>query len=328
MIALLRRVALASLLCLTSLAVAADAQQAKVQRLGILSADSPGPPGGRWTFRDIMHELGYTFGGNLLVDQRWAEGRNERFPSLAAELVALKPDVILADTTPAVIAAMRATATIPIVILHVTDPVGSGLAASLARPGGNVTGATDFGFEMAEKSVDLMHVLVPKATRIAVLLGGDNPVEAFILEANQNAAKAIGFTLLPIMARSPEEYEEAFAFMAKKGAEALIGGGAGASTARNRDKLIELAAKAKLPAMYGARNWVDAGGLLSYGQNRLQKWRYAATYVDKVLKGAKPADLPIEQPTTFDLVINLKTAKALSLTIPQSLLLRATEVIQ
>ena len=329
MIALLRRVVLVSLLCLTTFAIAADAQQAKIPRLAILNADSEGPPGHRDTFRDMMRELGYNYGQNLLVDERWSDGRNERFPNLAAELVALKPDVILADSTPGVIAAMRATTTIPIVIVNVADPVGAGLVASLARPGGNVTGAADFGTELAEKAMDLMHVVVPKATRIAVLMTDDEPVILFRLKGIQDAARKIGLTVLPIMAKSPEDFEKAFASMAEKGAQALILlGGGQTRTDRNRDKIIELAARTKLPTLYLARWYVDAGGLLSYGQNRLQKWRYATTYVDKVLKGAKPADLPIEQPTTFDLVINLKTAKALGLTIPPSLLLRATEVIE
>jgi len=329
MIALLRRVVLVLLLCLTSLAVAADAQQAKVQRLGYLNFDSEGPPGHRDTFRDMMRELGYIYGQNLIVDERWSDGRNERFPSLAAELVALKPDVIVAESAPAVIAAMRATATIPIVMVNVADPVGSGLVASLARPGGNVTGAATFGIETAEKSVDLMHVLVPKATRIAILMTDDNPDIFFRLKAIEDAAKTIGLTVLPTMFRSEEDFEKAIASMAKKDAQALIflAGGV-ANTDRNQDKLIELAARTKLPTMHMGRSAVEAGGLLSYGHSRLERKRFSATYVDKILKGAKPADLPIAQPTTFDFFINLKTAKALGLTIPQSLLLRATEVIQ
>ena len=329
MIALLRRVALVSLLCLTTFAIAVDAQPAKVPRLGILDQDAPPTPGSRNTFRDMMRELGYIYGQNLIVEERFAEGRNERFPSLAAELVALKPDVILADSTPGAIAAMHATATIPIVIVNVSDPVGSGLVASLARPGGNITGVTGFPFEMAEKFVELVHVIVPKATRIAVLMS-DHPVHPSHLKVIQAAAKTIGLTVLPTMARSPENFEEAFASMAKQDAQALLvlAGAPFDNTHREWAKIVELAARTKLPTLYTARQFAEAGGLLSFSPNRWLKWRLTAGYVDKVLKGAKPADLPVEQPSVFDLVINLKTAKALGLTIPQSILLRADEVIQ
>jgi putative ABC transport system substrate-binding protein len=223
---------------------------------------------------------------------------------------------------------MHATATIPIVIVNVSDPVGSGLVASLARPGGNITGMAAVGPELAEKSAELMHALVPKATRIAVLMS-DNPIHPAELKAIQNAATTIGLTVLPTMARSPEDFEEAFASMAKKDAQALIVlGGAPFSTPQQIGRIVELTARTKLPTLYPTRQFVDAGGLLSFQPNRWEKWRLTAGYVDKVLKGAKPVDLPVVQPTIYDLVINLKTAKALGLTVPQSVLLRADAVIQ
>ena len=278
--------------------------------------------------RDLLQDLDYIEGQNLVLDRRWAEGRNERFPSLAADLVALKPDVIVADSTPAAIAAKHATAAIPIVMVNVADPVGSGLVASLVRPGGNVTGTTDFGIELAVKSVELIHTATPKATRLAVLLS-DNPVHPTQLKEIQAAAKRRGLTVLPTMVKSSEEFEKAFASMAKQHAGAVIQlGGAPFSTPQQRDKIIELAAKTKLPMMYPTRWWPEAGGLMGYGPSFAFRWRRTATYVDKILKGAKPADLPVEEPTEFHFAINLKTAKVLGLTIPQSLLQRADEVIQ
>jgi putative ABC transport system substrate-binding protein len=276
-----------------------------------------------------LRDLGYIEGRNIVLDRRWAEGQNERFTSLASELVALKPDAIVAETTPAAIAAKRATATIPIVMVWPSDPVDSGLVASLARPGGNVTGVSSLQTELQGKGVELLHAVVPKATRMAALVSDNNPVHPSQLKTIQDAARGLGLTILPTMARSSEDFEEAFRSMAKQKAGALIVlGGAPFASPAQRDKLVELAAKTKLPAMYRNRWWVDAGGLMSYGVNPSEIWRLAAIYVDKILKGAKPADLPVEQPTKFEFVINLKTAKALGLTIPQSVLGRADQVIE
>jgi putative ABC transport system substrate-binding protein len=276
--------------------------------------------------RMALRDLGYVEGQNLVVDVRAAEGRNQRFPGLAAELVALKPDAIVAESTPAAVAAKAATATIPIVMMAVSDPVGSGLVASLARPGGNVTGVTDFGSELAVKAVDLLHTIVPKATRIAVLMS-DNPVHPSQLRAVQDAANAMGIMAVPIMARSSEDLDGAFASIAKQNAGAFIWlGGAPISTNAQRDKLVGLAARARIPALYPGRWIVGGEGLLSYGPTAAYQWTVTAGYVDRILKGAKPYDLPVQQPTRFQLVINLKTAKALDLAIPQSVLLRA-EVI-
>jgi ABC-type uncharacterized transport system substrate-binding protein len=309
--------------------LAALAQQAaKVYRIGILSpnaSESPVSKAAHGELRKSLSDLGYVEGRNLVVDARWAEGKTERLPGLAAELAALKPDVIVANTTQATLAAKQAAAETPIVMLNVTDPVGLGLVASLARPGGNVTGLTDFGFELSSKSVELIREIVPKATRIAVLVS-DNPVHPFQLREIQNAAKRFELTIVPAFAMTTDELEKAVAF-AKANAAALIVLGGGLQSG-NREKISELAKKAKLPTVAYVRPYVDAGALASYGQEVLPQFRLAATYVDKILKGAKPADLPVEQPIKFELVINLHTAKALGLTIPQSLLLRASEVIQ
>jgi len=244
-------------------------------------------------------------------------------------LIAAKPDVIVADSTPAAIAAARATSTFPIVIVNVSDPVGSGLVESLARPGRNVTGAADFGTELAVKAVDLLHVAVPKATRFAVLMS-DNPVHPVQLKEIQNAAKSIGLTVLPTVAKSEEDFEPAFASMAQKNAEAfLLLGGAPFSTDKQIAEITALAAKTKLPGIYPKSFFVTrAGGLMSYGPSSAHKWGMAASYVDKILKGAKPSDLPVQQPTQFELVINMKTAKAIGLTMPQTLLLRADQVTE
>src|SRR5262245_10247795 len=306
--------------------LAAEPQQAKVYRVGVLFQGSP--PTRPSAFTGTLRDVGYIEGRNIVVDWRWAEGKNERYSSLASELVALKPDVIVADTTPAVIAAKRATATIPIVMVLPADPVGSGLVTSLARPGGNVTGAASLETELQVKGVELLHTVVPKAKRMAVLMS-DNPAHPSQLKTIQDAAKGFGLTILPMMVRWSDDFEATFRSMTKQKVEALIVlGGPPFTPSLDGGKLVELAAKTKLPAMYRNRIWVDAGGLLSYGASGSQNWSLAAAYVDKILKGSKPGDLPVQQPTKFELVINMKAAKALGLTIPQSVLLRADQLIQ
>jgi putative ABC transport system substrate-binding protein len=309
--------------------LAAEAQQAKIYRVGFLSQSSPPPPGSQpGVFTRTLRDLGYVEGRNLVLEFRWAEGQNARFPSLAAELVALKPEVIVADSTPGAIAAKRATTVIPIVMVNVSDPVGTGIVASLANPGGNVTGTTDYGMSMAVKDVELLHDLVPRATRIAVLMS-DNPVHPLQLKLVQDAAKSIGLTVLPTLVKTEADLGGAFASMARQKAGAAMWlGGAPFSTPSQSKQLAELAAKAKLPMLYPGRSYVDQGGLMSYAPTYQERYGKAAVFVDKILKGAKPSDLPVEQPTKFELVINLKTAKALGLTIPPSLLARADEVIQ
>jgi len=307
----------------------AEAQETRIYRVGVLTQDSPPAPGSKpGVLRMALQRLGYIEGRNIVFQIRGAEGENARFPTLAAELVALKPDVIVADSTPAAVAAKHATTAIPVVIVNVSDPVGTGLVASLAHPGGNVTGGTDFGTELAVRSVGLLHDLVPKLSRIAVLMS-DNPVHPLQLKAIEDASRNIRLTVLPIMVRTEADFEEAYASMVRQKAGALIWlGGSPVSTPAQRAKIIDLSAKAKLPTLWPTRRDVEAGGLMSNAANYERKWETVAMYIDKILKGAKPADLPIEQPTKFELVINLKTAKALGLTIPQSLLLRADEVVQ
>jgi len=306
----------------------AEAQQVGVHRVGLLLQASPPPSGTPGLFTVAMRDLGYVEGQNVVIERRWAEGRNERFPTLAAELVALKPDVIVADSTPAALAAKRATANIPIVIVNVSDPVGSGLIASLSRPGGNVTGSTDFGIEIAEKAVEMLHTVAPKATRIAVLLS-DNPIHPSQLRGIQDAARKIGLAVLPTMARTDNEFETAFASMGSQGAGAFVLlGGAPFSTDRQVARILELAAKTRLPAAYPGPQWVQAGGLLSYGSSFQYRWRLTASYVAKILNGARPSELPVQQPPEVELWINLKSAKALGLTIPPSLLQRADQVIE
>jgi putative ABC transport system substrate-binding protein len=310
--------------------LAAEAQQATVYRVGMLRQDSPPAPGSQpLILTRALRDLGYIEGRNIVFYQRWAHGKNERFPSLAAELVALRPDAIVAETTLGTIAAMRATATIPIVMVNVTDPVGSGLVASIARPGGNVTGVSLLATEAGVKGVELLHAVVPKATRMAVLMS-ENPAHPLSLKAIQDAARLIGLTVLSTVVRSPEELEGAFASITKKNAGALmvLGGAPLGSTPEQREKLVELAAKTQLPTIYTHRMFVSRGGLLSYGPNSVESWTLVATFIDKILRGAKPGDIPVQQPKEFDLAINLKTAKALGLTIPPSLLQRADQVIE
>ena len=303
-------------------------QPAKAYRIGFLSPNSRESPTSRTVYEDFrtsLADLGYAEGSNLAVDARWAEGKTERLAALAVELVALKPDVIVALTTPATLAAKQASEGTPIVMINVTDPVGSGLVASLARPGGNVTGVTDFGLELSVKSVELVREIIPQTTRIAVLTS-DNPVHLFQLREIQSAAKRLEVTIVPTFARSVDELEKAV-FFAKANATALIVLGGGLQSG-NREKIAELAKKANLPTVAYVRPYVDAGALASYGHEVLPQYRFAATYVDKILKGAKPADLPVGHPTKFELVINMNTAKALGLTLPPSLLQRANAFVQ
>jgi putative tryptophan/tyrosine transport system substrate-binding protein len=272
-----------------------------------------------------LRELGWVEGKNIFIEYRWAEGRSERLPDLAAELVGLKVDVILAGPTSAAVAAKNATSTIPIVTTSAGDP-GFGLVASLSRPGGNVTGLA-FSVDMATfgKGLELLKETVPKVRRVAVLSNPANPAHELALK--EVAARSVGVRLQLLEARGPNEFDSAFAAMARERAGALLVM-ADSTFGFHRIRLRDLAAKGRLPAMYGLREHPEAGGLMSYGADNRDNFRRAATYVDKILKGAKPADLPIEQPTKFELVINLKTAKALGLTIPPSLLARADEVIQ
>jgi len=278
-------------------------------------------------FRQGLHDLGWVEGQNIAVDVRFADGKADQLPTLAAELVRLRVDVIVTSTTPATLAAKQATTTIPIVIGFVADPVGSRIVASLARPGGNITGWTHLGVELRAKHLELLKEAVPVATRFGVLWNPANQVHKPALKAIEAAAQQLKVELYPVGVQDPKEFESTFSALIGKRVEALVVFPDGMFLAQT-PLIIALAARSRLPAMYGVREYTEAGGLMAYGANLSDMHRLGATYVDKILRGAKPADLPVEQPTKFELVINLKTAKALGLTIPQSLLQRADEVIQ
>ena len=311
--------------------LAAEAQQAdKIARIGFLALNIAGAPHLREAFRQGLRDLGYVEGRNVVIEYRDAAGKPERLPALAAELVALKVDVILAVGEPHALAAKQATKTIPIVFTVAADPVASGLVTSLSRPGGNVTGLSSVGPDLVGKRLELLKQVVPGVSRVGVLWqpgGADERTERDLLKGAEVAARALGVRLQFVEARGPAEFEGAFAAMTKARAGALTVLGSSMLLGERR-RLVDLAAKHRLPAVYTARESVDAGGLMAFGANFADLFRRAATYVDKILKGAKPGDLPVEQPTKFDLIINLKTAKALGLTIPPSLLQRADQVIE
>jgi len=315
--------------------LATHAQPAgKVPTLGYLSRSSAkafsemishGPLLG--ALQQGLGKLGYTEGQNIAVQSRWAEGRQEQLADFAAELVRLKVNVIVTSGTPASLAAKRATTTIPIVMVGVGDPVGSGLVASLARPGGNITGLTLLATKLGGKRLELLREVVPRLRRVAVFWNPANLSVALLLRETEVGARALGVQLLSLEVRGPEDFEAAFAAAIRGRADALIAL-EDPLTVVHRGRIIDFATKNRLPATCGLKEFAQAGGLMSYGASLPDLYRRAATYVDKILKGAKPADLPVEQPTKFELVINLKTAKALGLTIPQSILLRADQVIR
>ena len=326
-----RRDAVLALLALGTVPFATEAQQAsKVTRIGFLVTNRAAIPRLRDAFLQGLRDRGYVEGRNVVIEYRDAEGKLDRLPALAAELVALKVDVIVAPATPATVAAKQATKTIPIVFAVVSDPVTSGLVTSLARPGGNVTGLSVLEPELVGKRLELLKQVVPGVSRVAVLWhpgAVGERTEKDVLKEAEAAARALGVPLQFVEARGPADFDRAFLDMTRASAGALT---VLESTVFfvERRHLVDLAAKNRLPAVYGLREFVDAGGLMAYGASVADLSRRAATYVDKILKGAKPADLPVEQPTKFELVINVKTAKALGLTIPQSLLGRADQVIQ
>ena len=308
----------------------AGAQQAgRLPRIGYLGASSPTlEPGILEAFRQGLRDLGYIEGQSIAIEYRWAEGHEDRLPDLATELVGLKVDVIVTTGTPGTLAAKRATKTIPIVMTATGDPLRSGLVTSLARPGGNVTGFSTLRSELEGKRLDLFKQTFPKFSRVAMLWDSANPSTKFYLPHVEAAARASHVTLQPAVAlRRVEDLDRAFAAIVRGHADALFVV-SGRSLLAERGRIVEFAAKSRLPAIYPYREYVEAGGLMSYSANYPDLYRGAALYVDKILRGAKPADLPVQQSARFDLAINLKTAKALGLTIPQSLLLRADEIIQ
>ena len=307
----------------------AQAQQPKkVPRIGFLGGASASFYAARTNaFRQGLNELGYTEGKNIDIEYRYAEGKFDRLPDLAAELVGLKLDVIVAAPTPSVLAAKKASATTPIVFASVVDPVASGLVASLARPGGNITGLTILGPELSGKRLELLKEVLPNVTRVAALWNSANPAQELIWKEMQAAAQELRLQLQSLEVRSANDFDIAFKAALRERAQALIPSGEPLINTQLK-RIVEFAAKNRLPAMYAGPEVVDAGGLMSYAPNYTDQYRRAAVYVDKILKGAKPADLPVEQPTKFEFVINLKTAKQIGLTIPPNVLARADRVIK
>jgi putative ABC transport system substrate-binding protein len=308
-------------------AVRAQAPE-KIRRIGLLSPYSPSDVA-LWhqSFRLGLRDLGWVEGKNIGIEYRYAEGREDRLPGFAADLVRLKVDVIVATVTPDALAAKNVSTTIPIVMVTAGDPVASGLIESLARPGGNITGLTNLAQEMAGKRLELLKEIVPRLSRVAVLWNPQSPASTLGWKEIQLPARQLGVQLYSLEVRNPKDFDKAFedATKARAGALAIM---PDALIVTNRKRIADLAARSRLPSIYHLGELVDAGGLLAYGPDRADLFRRAATFVDKILKGAKPGDLPVEQPTKFELVVNLRTAKTLGITIPQSVLLRADRVIE
>ena len=306
---------------------AARAQQKAMPVIGILSTASPGPNPFMAAFRQGLSEAGYVEGQNLAIEYRWAEGHYDRLPALAADLVGRKVDLIMASSPPSALAAKSATSTIPIVFRGGTDPVGTGLVASLARPGGNLTGVSFIADELTAKRLELLSEMVPRVGVIALLMNPNNATAERVIRDVQEAARTKGLQLHILKASSESEIDTAFASLVQLHAGALVVG-ADPFLSGRREQLVALASRRAVPSIYAWREFAASGGLISYGPSLTSAFRLVGHYAGKVLKGAKPADLPVQQPTTLDLVINLKTAKALGLTIPPSLLQRADQVIE
>jgi putative ABC transport system substrate-binding protein len=308
--------------------LAADAQRpAQVPRIGVLLTLYAPAEDAPQAFRQGLRALGYIEGQNIAIEWRSAEGKYDQLPALAAELVGLGVDVIVADVTRATQAARQATATTPIVMLVVADPVGSGLVTSLAHPGGNITGLSILLPDISTKRLQLLTEAVPTVLRVAALWNPATPYHKTLLQEVEAAALSLRLHLLPIAVQGPGEFEGAFSAMARAQVGALFVAD-DPMFLTSRTRLLELAATSRLPTMFAHRDFVPAGGLMSYGPSLSDMFRRAATYVDKILKGRKPADLPVEQPMKFEFVLNLKTAKALGITIPPHLLYFADEVIE
>jgi len=309
---------------LISPAITLAQQPTNVPRIGVLANSE----GAAWdAFRRGLRELGYVDGHNVAMEWRWADGKADRYPTLAAELVQLKVDIIVTSSTPATLAAKQATSTIAILMLNSAYPDKMGLVESLARPGGNITGFSNVAPELAGKKLQLLKEMVPKVSRVALLWNPANPLEVMGFRDMQAAAAVVGLEIQSIEVRAPEDYPAAFAAMTAGRADALHAH-VNPINSRNYQLIVDFALKNRLPSSFDERLFVVAGGLFSYGSSFVDTYQRSAIVVDKILKGAKPAEMPIQQPTKFEFVINLKTAKALGLTVPNSLLLRADEVIQ
>ena len=320
--------ALGALALATPLASFAQQQPARIPRIGFLGnstaaleANLVGP------FREGLRDLGYVEGRNVLIEYRWAQGKYERFPALIAELIALKVDVIVTAGTPATQAVKTATTLVPLVMVAVGDPVGTGIVASLGRPGGNITGLTSIAQELDGKRLELLREVMPGVSHVAVLWNSASPLQVIQERATRAAAQVLGMKLLSLGVWNEEGLEKVLADAMRARPDALLVL-ADRLFLHHRARIMDFAAQHRLPGVYAYRELVEAGGLMSFGPSYAGMHRRAAYFVDRILKGGKPADLPVEQPATFELVINLRTAKALGLTIPQSVLARATEVIQ
>ncbi|OGA01804.1 MAG: hypothetical protein A2Z64_10035 [Betaproteobacteria bacterium RIFCSPLOWO2_02_67_12] len=324
-----RRDAVLALVALGAAPLAAEAQPAgKVPRIGFLGnstaaleANLVGP------FREGLRDLGYVEGRNVLIEYRWAEGKYERFPALIGELVALNVDVIVTAGTPATLAVKKATTSVPIVMVAVGDPIGTGIVPSLSQPGGNITGLTSISPELDGKRLELLREVFPDVSHVAVLWNADSPLQFVGERRTHAAAEVLHIKVLSLGVRNEEGLEKAFAAIARERPGALLVL-ADRLFLHHRARIMDFATKHRLPGVHAYRELVEAGGLMSFGPNYAEMHRRAAYFVDRILKGAKSADLPVERPATFELVINLKAAKALKLTIPQSVLLRADDVIQ
>ena len=310
--------------------LAARAQQmGKVPRIGYLGSSSPSlEPHFVEAFRQKLRELGHIEGENIAIEYRWAEGQDRRLPELATELVRLQPNVIVTAGTPGALAAMQATKTIPIVMASSGDPVGAGLVTSLARPGGHVTGFTIVGPQIEGKRLELLKEAVPELSRVAVLWNPSNPALVSYFDTIENAGRTLRISLDPVAeVRRANELDNAFFAIASARPRALLVV-ADRFLLAHRKRIVEFAVAKRLPGMFPYREYVEAGGLMSYAPSNIELFRGAATYVDKILKGAKPGDLPVQEPTKLELIVNLKTSKAIGLTVPESFLLRADELIE
>ena len=304
-------------------------QPAKLHRIGVLSGGVPGSSPDIEAFRQGLRDLGYVEGKNLVIEYRYSERDVNRYPDLLSDLLRLKVNVIICEGTSATIAAKKATSTVAIVMTSTTDPVGNGLIASLARPGGNVTGLTSIGLELGGKLLELLKEIDPRLSRVAIVIpGGPARANKLFVKETEIIARALRVHLTSLVVRGPDDYEDAVRAAIKERQNALLSRLPPGTPSAHRKQFMDLAAQSHLPVVSGTNLDTEAGGLISYGRDPNESYRRAATYVDKILKGAKPADLPVEAPTKLELVINLKTVKQIGLTIPQKVLARADRVIK